>query len=191
VKKSILLTFILWAAVGAAMYHSFHGRVEPPGDWVGALIGSFIAVLGIGALRNIGLYLRDGRLIRAAAKGAFLSDGSQVAAVGTMRVLREPLIAPFSKRPCALLAYEIYTLRTVRRQNSTNTEKSTLCSGMWMAPAAVRTTMGEVKIFGFPVRRRRGVRRGGRTSREDDVRRYFRLSGAKGLRRDLVGDERR
>jgi hypothetical protein len=141
--------------VGAFFVDWIAPHVDKQGisPWAG--LGWFL--FGTVFLYNIISGLRNRRAIWAATEGAMPRDGKVFAAVGTIRALRDPIEAPFSKRRCVIFEYEIFGLEWRRgrpedegRWNEMVEVKELSCRGMRMTPCAVRTSVGDITLVGYP-----------------------------------------
>jgi hypothetical protein len=119
--------------------------------------GFIYFLFGIIIFYNITRNLRTRRAIWAATEGAMPRDGKVFAAVGTIRALRDPIEAPFSKRRCVIFEYEISGLEWVRgrpedegRQDEMVQVEELSCRGIRMIPWAVRTSVGDITLVGYP-----------------------------------------
>jgi hypothetical protein len=134
-----ILQLVLWVAV---FFFLLRDRFEPPADWIGAAVMGFGAHLIMGMLINIVRRLRESRLVARAARGHVPGDGEQVAILGTIEPAGKPLIAPLSGLPAVLYDYKI--------DARLNKSRQTVFSGFGLSPAAIRASIGNVRLLGFP-----------------------------------------
>jgi hypothetical protein len=141
---------------------------------IGLFVG-FFAVIGIVRLRfdgGLGLALgivsggslalglllgywnvvdwRNLRVIRRSrgGGGSALRDGDVVAIEGIVRTQGDPMIAPFSRTPCAAYAYVV----SYSRESSSRggRERLVLAQGLHMVPTRIEGAAGSVSLRSFP-----------------------------------------
>jgi len=145
VKRSCLLSLLLFASLFGAAFYYFHGRFFPPADWIGALVFAFFTSMGIGSIRNAFHESGDAGLLQRADGPR--EDGERIAVTGPIQPIGEPLRAPLSGSPCVAYEYEMFHYgRTDGR-----TEKVKDRTGLALTPSVIRTTHGDVKLLGFPM----------------------------------------
>ncbi|MCO6432024.1 MAG: ankyrin repeat domain-containing protein [Deltaproteobacteria bacterium] len=147
-KRSCLITLMTWVALGAAYYYYLHGRYEPPADWIAAIAGSFFSTLGIGALRNVRIHLRNRRLVAASARPQAIRGRRLAAFCGRISASGKPLEGPFSGKPAVVVDYEISD--PTATSGSSGSSSNVLYSGFLMTPSIIRSSMGDIKLLGYP-----------------------------------------
>lgn len=148
-KRSCLISLLLWAALAAGFYFLYHGRFSPPADRWGAIAAGFFTALGIGALRTAMQSAADARRVSAAIYGetsAAPEDGKTMAAYGSILPLGKPLESPFTHRKAVVYSYEIEHERS--SSDGTTTVKD--YSGLALTPCAISTPYGPIRLLGFP-----------------------------------------
>ncbi len=152
--KSFLVTMATWAILFAVLWYGAHELFYPPGDWIGALIGSFAIALGIGGLRKARLERRDAAII-ARPEGP-LRDGERVAIAGTIEPVGAVLKAPLSGEECVLYDYEISHIPElpafIGKARNRNSQPAPVIdrSGVAMAAVVIRSGLREVRLLAFP-----------------------------------------
>lgn len=154
IKRGCLEFLLVWGAAGFALYQFFHGRFEPEGDLIGAAVGGFLLSSSWGLTRNIFSTRSRIALLKRAKSGLMPEDGKPYAAAGKIRPLREALRTPFQQKECVCFGYTVYSVRSVTSGSgsgqSTRNEKSIYMGGFALCPSAIRTSIADVKILGFP-----------------------------------------
>lgn len=144
--KGCLKSLALLFSFIAIYYFLLRGLITPPGDRWGALGLGFGLWIVSGLLWNTLTALSHRRALkRASASLAGFEDGATVAVAGTIRPLGEPLLAPFSRRPC--VAYE-YKMRS--RGSSRGAEGAPTVSGEALAPAVIEGPTGSARLLAWP-----------------------------------------
>lgn len=116
-----------------------------------ALLGAFSALALVGAITRVVQGVSDRSVIQRAVKNKPFADGKQAAAIGSIAATgMATLSAPFSGRECVAYEYEVYELTDPPDRHSAPIKKLH-CSGFGMAPSAVRTMTGNVRLLGFPL----------------------------------------
>ncbi|MGK2859007.1 MAG: ankyrin repeat domain-containing protein [Thermoanaerobaculia bacterium] len=129
----------------AIYYYLLQGRITPPGDRWGALALGFGVWIVSGLIWNMFAALSNRRALKRASSGIGpFEDGSTVALAGMIRPLGEPLLAPFSRRPC--VAYE-YKMRPRYRPNNNTAAQ---VSGEALAPAVIEGPGGSGRLLAWP-----------------------------------------
>ncbi len=153
-KRGCLELIVIWALASFGLYSFFNGKFEPPGDIWGAVAGGMLISWAWGLSRNIYYAKVRLRLLQQAKRGMMPSDGKLFAAAGPIRPLLDPLRTPFQQTECVVYGYELFAERKVRtgsgRSSSTHNVKNTYMGGYGLCPSAVQTSVGSIKILGFP-----------------------------------------
>lgn len=130
----------------AIYYYLLHGRITPPGDRWGAVALGFGMWIVSGLIWNAAIAVSHrGKLKRAAGGVQQFEDGQVVAVAGTIRPLGEPLLAPFSKRPC--VAYEYKMRPRYTRQSG---QAPPMVTGEALAPAVIEGQTGSARLLAWP-----------------------------------------
>jgi hypothetical protein len=137
--------FALYLLIAGAYYIALRGY-GPSTALRGALVVAIFVLLAIGAIRSIFRDREDQRLVRAALAGALRIDGQRTAVLGTLAVLGPVLTSPFSRIPCAAYFYRIFHWLETETDEGTVTSPKIDFLGSAIAPLAVRTRTGEVRL---------------------------------------------
>ncbi len=144
--KGCLKSLAMLAGFIAVYYYILHGRITPPGDRWGALALGFGMWIVSGLLWNVLNATAHRRALkRAGASTQQFEDGQVVAVAGVIRPLGQPLLAPFSKRPC--VAYE-YWMRPLYSRSSGQTPPQV--SGEALAPAVIEGATMRAQLLAWP-----------------------------------------
>ncbi len=143
--KGCLKSLALLFGFIALYYYLLHGRFSPPGDRWGAIGLGFGMWIVSGLIWNVFNALSTrGKLQRAQGGVQTFEDGQVVAVAGTIRALGEPLLAPFSHRPC--VAYE-YKMRPHARRGG---QAPPMVSGEALAPSVIEGQTGSARLLAWP-----------------------------------------
>ncbi len=155
IKRGCLEIFVIWALAGFGLYVAFTPRFEPPGHLYGAIGGGFLISCAWGLVRNSVIALKQRRQIIRCRDGQPPEHGKTYAADGPLVLLKDPLLAPFTKRACVIHGYEFFHRHTRTlgdgKTRETCFEKDVFLSGYGMAPCAIKTPAGDMQLMGFPV----------------------------------------
>jgi len=139
-RKTCGLALAVWVLLVGAYAWLAWTRVHAlfPSGVIGILGGTFAALL---ISSFIGLFTggRDRAALRRAANAEPMRDGRIEAASGPIRAVDKPLESPFSGQSCVAYDYDV-------KQAS---EGHSDVAGFAMAPCAVQTLRGPVRVFGF------------------------------------------
>lgn len=153
-KKGCLFWLLLYAVLAALYYAAFRGRFTPPADRIGALVGALGMLSGIGAVydfvRTRNQARENRRLLDMARKAEAPVDGQHTAVLGTLVGLGPLLLSPFGRVRCVAYSYGI-SHRTGGRSIGVAGQKVDDFGGYAMAPAGLRTPIGDFRLLGFPV----------------------------------------
>jgi hypothetical protein len=144
--KGCLKSLAILAVLIAVYYYVLHGRITPPGDRWGALALGFGMWIVSGLLWNVVNAMSNRRALkRAAANAQQFEDGQTVAVAGVIRPLGQPLLAPFSRRPC--VAYE-YWMRP--RYSRSSGQAPPQVSGEALAPSVIEGPTVRAQLLAWP-----------------------------------------
>jgi hypothetical protein len=139
-KKSCGLSVAVWLVLGCVYggvaWKKTHETV--PTAFIGILGGTFAAML-VGSAWGLVTGSDDRRALQRALEGEPPKDGRLEAATGTVRALGTPLEAPFTGQECVAYEYNVKN-RAEGRSDFT---------GVALAPCAIETPRGPVKILGW------------------------------------------
>jgi len=139
-KGSCLIALVVWVSLMAGYaYIAWQRTGEPLAAFVIGLLGGTFSAIFISSF--IGLFTgnRDRTAIRRAMNMEPMKDGRLEAASGPIRALDKVLEAPFTGRPCVVYEYDV----------KRGTEGQSDYAGFAMAPCAIETLRGPVKVLGF------------------------------------------
>jgi hypothetical protein len=138
--KGCVFALAIWILLMAAYAYVALGRIHElvPALAIGLLGGTFAAML---LSSFVGLFTgnRDRAAIRRAMNMEPMQDGRLEAASGPLEALDKPLEAPFTGQACVVYEYD------VKRQGQGASDYT----GYAMAPCAVRTLRGPVRMLGW------------------------------------------
>jgi len=117
-----------------------------------SLFLGFTTYLGVSLVIDALQNRRIVRLIKAALSGHLGRDGKSRAVLGKIYPVDVPISAPFSRKGCSILSYDIYQQYWTKRgvKNGTSVVEPIIYSGYHQAPSEIRTGYEQVKILGFP-----------------------------------------
>lgn len=149
-KKSLLLTFLIWLSSLATYYYILHGHYEPPADWISAIVGSFTTLFGVGCLRNLRIAYIDRKMISNSARGGIPNTKKLIAVSGPILAIESPVKTPFSNQDAVLYSYDI--CKEYEDSNSDSNTKRTelIFSGEVLVPSQVMCPWGKVRILSYP-----------------------------------------
>ncbi len=143
-KTGCLFLLFLWAALSGAYFYLLQGTELEMQYWLPVVLALSV-VIAIANFQGILLAISQKRASKKSPHE--WRDGELIGISGQVKALRAPVIAPFSGKPCVILEYEI-SRTTGTGKNRTNSIDFT---GMLMAPCAVHTSRGPVRLVGFPL----------------------------------------
>lgn len=137
-KKSCLFILFVWIAVAFAYLQLFKGTELESLYWIPVLFGLAAAMI-VGNIQGVFMALNQ----RKAAATPFgqWKDGDFVVVSGRISAIRSPITAPFSGTSSCVVEYEVKLGDT----------PGGYYSGFLMAPSAVMTNQGSVRLVGFPM----------------------------------------
>lgn len=137
-KKSCLFILFVWIAVALGYIQLFKGTELETLYWIPVLFGLAAAMI-VGNIQGVFLALKQ----RKAAATPFgqWKDGDFVVVSGRISAIRTPIAAPFSGTSSCVVEYEVKLGDT----------PGGYYSGFLMAPSAVMTNQGSVRLVGFPM----------------------------------------
>jgi len=151
-KRGCLITLLILGACFGGYWYVLHGHIEPPAFWWVTGIASFFMWISIGALQtSIGAARDAARVSSESSFGGFggeqFNDDETVTVVGHIRAMGSTLTAPFSGKQVVLYNYDIDHI-SQRSDDSTDVKDY---SGFALAPCAIDSPHGSVRILGFPL----------------------------------------
>jgi len=151
-KRGCLISLLLLAACFAGYWYVLHGHVEPPAFWWATGVASFFMWISVSSLQGAITSARDAmRVSSESSFGGFggeqFADDETATVVGHIRAVGSSLRAPFSGKAAVLYSYDI---EHVSYNNNDSTDVKDY-SGFALAPCAIDSPHGSVRIFGFPL----------------------------------------
>lgn len=151
-KRGCLISLFIIGACFGGYWYVLHGHIEPPVFWWAAGIASFFMFISVSSLLAALQAARDAS--RVAGESSFggyggeqFEDDAIVTVVGHIRAVGSPLRAPFSGKAAVVYNYDIDHLS--QGQHETTTVKD--YSGFALAPSAIDSPHGSIRILGFPM----------------------------------------
>lgn len=145
---SFLALFLFYA------FGIFHGFESGPARWYGAFFGSLTTgLLARELVPGLRPRFSEAAGLQAEADGMPLRDGEREVVSGPVLCSGEPLVSPVSRTACA--AYDFTVLAAVpagdgAEADGAREEVRVLASGCGLAPCAVRSPRGDVRLLAFP-----------------------------------------
>jgi len=151
-KRGCLISLLILGACFGGYWYVLHGHVEPPAFWWITGIASFFMWISVGALQtSLGAARDANRVAGESSFGGFggeqFTDDETITVVGHVRAMGSTLRAPFSGKQAVLYSYDIDHIS--RGQHDSTEVKD--YSGFALAPCAIDSPHGSVKILGFPM----------------------------------------
>src|SRR5258706_534186 len=151
-KRGCFLSLLILGACFGGYWYALHGHIEPPAFWWATGIASFFMWISIGALEAAVGAARDASRVSGESSfggyvGEQFADDAIVTVVGHISPVGSSLRAPFSGKPAVLYGYDIDHI-SQGQNDSTNVKDY---SGFALAPCAIDSPHGSVRILGFPL----------------------------------------
>lgn len=149
--RGCLLFLSSWICLSAVyIYALSHALEMKPAAIAGGVVG-FLVLCLFGALRNAWSVARFNRLLDDAQRFLPREDGQEMAVCGTIHPKNEPVRAPFTGEPCVLCEYSVRRADYEEQgSRDTSPHSGVDFSGYLMNPCVIRSTLGDVALFGFP-----------------------------------------
>jgi hypothetical protein len=151
-KRGCFISLLILAACFGGYWYVLHGHVEPPAFWWATGVASFFMWISISTLQGAFIAARDAARVSSESSfggygGEQFADDAMATVVGHIRAVGSSLHAPFSGKAAVLYSYDIDHIS--RSNNDTDDVKD--FSGFALAPCAIDSPHGSVRIFGFPM----------------------------------------
>jgi len=151
-KRGCFFSLLILAACFGGYWYVLHGHVEPPAFWWATGVASFFMWISISTLQGAFTAARDAMRVSSESSfggygGEQFADDAMATVVGHIRAVGSSLRAPFSGNAAVLYSYDIDHIS--HSNNDTNDVKD--YSGFALAPCAIDSPHGSVRIFGFPL----------------------------------------
>lgn len=154
-KRSLLATLVIWIGAGWVYYFFLHLRFEPPADWIAAIVGGTIVMLGTGCLRSLRLAYQDKILLQASSQTILPAEKAMVAVTGRITASGTPLKTPFTERDAVLYSYDMYAEKHTTSTDSdggttSEVRDETVLCGYEMTPCVIQSMRGNIRLLCFP-----------------------------------------
>src|SRR4051794_30126460 len=151
-KRGCFISLLILAACFGSYWYVLHGHVEPPAFWWATGVASFFMWISVSSIQGAVTSARDAmRVSSESSFGGFggeqFADDELATVVGHIRAVGSSLRAPFSGKAAVLYSYDID--HTAASSEGTSEVKD--FSGFALAPCAIDSPHGSVRIFGFPL----------------------------------------
>ncbi|HEV7484661.1 MAG TPA: ankyrin repeat domain-containing protein [Thermoanaerobaculia bacterium] len=151
-KRGCFISLLILAACFGGYWYVLHGHVEPPAFWWATGVASFFMWISLSTLQGAATSARDAmRVTSESSFGGFggeqFEDDAIVTVVGHISAVGSSLRAPFSGNAAVLYSYDIDHIS--RTDDGASETKD--YSGFALAPCAIDSPHGSVRIFGFPL----------------------------------------
>jgi hypothetical protein len=151
-KRGCFISLLILAACFGSYWYVLHGHVEPPAFWWATSVASFFMWISLSTFQGAFTSARDAmRVSSESSFGGFggeqFADDAIVTVVGHIRTAGSSLRAPFSGKPAVLYSYDIDHIS----RSADGTSQTKDYSGFALAPCAIDSPHGSVRIFGFPM----------------------------------------
>src|SRR3954452_1297000 len=151
-KRGCFISLLILGACFASYWYVLHGHVEPPAFWWATGVASFFMWISVSSLQGAFTTARDAMRVSSESSfggygGEQFEDDAIVTVVGHIRAVGSPLRAPFSGKSAVLYNYDIEHIA----QAHDGTSEIKDYSGFALAPCAIDSPHGSVRILGFPM----------------------------------------
>jgi hypothetical protein len=151
-KRGCFISLLILAACFGGYWYVLHGHVEPPAFWWATGVASFFMWISVSTLQGAVTSARDAMRVSSESSfggygGEQFEDDAIVTVVGHIRAVGSTLRAPFSGNAAVLYNYDIDHIS--RSDDGTSEAKD--YSGFALAPCAIDSPHGSVRILGFPM----------------------------------------
>jgi hypothetical protein len=151
-KRGCLISLLILAACFGGYWYVLHGHVEPPVFWWATGVSSFFMWISVSTLQGAVTSARDAMRVSSESSfggygGEQFEDDAIVTVVGHIRAVGSSLRAPFSGNAAVLYNYDIDHIS----HSNDGTSEIKDYSGFALAPCAIDSPHGSVRILGFPM----------------------------------------
>jgi hypothetical protein len=151
-KRGCLISLLILAACFGGYWYVLHGHIEPPAFWWATGVASFFMWISISTLQGAITSARDAMRVSSESSfggygGEQFEDDAIVTVVGHIRAVGSSLRAPFSGNAAVLYNYDIDHIS----HSNDGTSEIKDYSGFALAPCAIDSPHGSVRILGFPM----------------------------------------
>jgi hypothetical protein len=151
-KRGCFISLLILAACFGSYWYVLHGHIEPPAFWWATSVASFFMWISVSSLQGAVTTARDAMRVSSESSfggygGEQFTDDEIATVVGHIRAVGSSLHAPFSGKPAVLYNYDIDHIS--RSDEGTSETKD--YSGFALAPCAIDSPHGSVRILGFPM----------------------------------------
>jgi hypothetical protein len=151
-KRGCFISLVILAACFGSYWYVLHGHIEPPAFWWATGVATFFMWISVSSIQGAIGSARDAMRVSSESSfggygGEQFADDAIVTVVGHIRAEGMSLRAPFSGKPAVLYSYDIDHLSPQPKDHSNVMDYS----GFALAPCAIDSPHGSVRIFGFPM----------------------------------------
>jgi hypothetical protein len=151
-KRGCFISLLILAACFGSYWYVLHGHVEPPVFWWATGVASFFMWISVSSFQGAITSARDASRVSSESSfggygGEQFADDEMATVVGHIRAVGSSLRAPFSGNAAVLYSYDIDHISSGPKDTSNVMDYS----GFALAPCAIDSPHGSVRIFGFPM----------------------------------------
>jgi hypothetical protein len=151
-KRGCFISLLILAACFGGYWYVLHGHVEPPVFWWATGVASFFMWISVSSFQGAIASARDATRVSSESSfggygGEQFADDEMATVVGHIRAVGSSLRAPFSGNAAVLYSYDIDHLSSGPKDTTNVMDYS----GFALAPCAIDSPHGSVRIFGFPM----------------------------------------
>ena len=151
-KRGCFFSLLILAACFGGYWYVLHGHVEPPAFWWATGVASFFMWISLSSFQGAFTAAHDAMRVSSESSfggygGEQFEDDAMATVVGHIRAVGLPLHAPFSGNAAVLYNYDIDHIS--HSNNETNSVMD--YSGFALAPCAIDSPHGSIRILGFPL----------------------------------------
>jgi hypothetical protein len=151
-KRGCFVSLLILGACFGGYWYVLHGHVEPPAFWWATGVASFFMWISASSVQGALASARDAmRVSSESSFGGFggeqFEDDAMATVVGHIRAVGLPLHAPFSGTSAVLYSYEIDHVSRGAKETTNVMDYS----GFALAPCAIDSPHGSIRILGFPL----------------------------------------
>lgn len=150
--RACAIPLVLWGGLWTLYAYLLSSVLDLTGSFfAGGFVGLMVLAFAGGLIESRSIW-RSRRAVSNAIRQAPLVDGRLTAVIGEVVPIDDPAEAPFSGEPCILCEYSI---KDPRKSDSSRTESKDPhfgvdVAGFSMTPCQIRSSQGELRLFGFP-----------------------------------------
>jgi hypothetical protein len=154
-KTACALTLAIFSLLWLVYWVWLSTVFDPPVTWWGPPLAALLTTACVGALRNGEIIRGDVSRLQAAVRGEPLEDGKLVGVAGTLELVGDPMVAPFTQRPCAVCEYGVRAsgrarVRRSRGKISMSHITPEIFFGYLQTESALSTHAGRLRLLAYP-----------------------------------------